>query len=73
MSHLIDVDQPLQFMPALALSDEQAVAVKQGQRLTVNESTQGMVRMYHGPCFLGLGELLLDGKLAPKKLFNLDD
>jgi len=72
MSCLIAVDQPLQFMPAVGLTADQAAAVKQGRRLAMSESIQGMVRMYSGPCFLGLGELLLDGKLAPKKLFNLD-
>jgi tRNA pseudouridine55 synthase len=29
--------------------------------------------MYHANVFLGLGEMLLDDKLAPKKLFNLDN
>lgn len=72
MTQLLAVDQPLQFMPAVALTANQAAAVKQGRRLAMSESVRGMVRMYSGPCFLGLGELLLDGKLAPKKLFNLD-
>ena len=71
-SRLLAVDQPLQFMPAVALDDNQAVAVKLGQRPTIGGVVQGLVRMYSGPCFLGLGEMLLDGKLAPKKLFNLD-
>jgi len=56
----------------VGLTADQAAAVKQGRRLAMSESVRGMVRMYSGPCFLGLGELLLDGKLAPKRLFNLD-
>jgi tRNA pseudouridine55 synthase len=28
--------------------------------------------MYHAAVFLGLGEMLLDGKIAPKKLFNMN-
>ena len=34
------------------------------------ETIQGMVRMYSEQVFLGLGEMLLDGKLLPKKIFN---
>jgi len=69
---LIDVDKPLEAMPAVHLSSEQAGCIRQGQRLIVNESIQGMVRMYYEQVFLGLGEMLLDGKLAPKKLFRLN-
>ncbi len=69
---LIAVDKPLETMPAIHLSSEQAGCIRQGQRLTVNESIQGMVRMYCEQVFLGLGEMLLDGKLAPKKLFHLN-
>ncbi|MGR9043846.1 MAG: tRNA pseudouridine(55) synthase TruB [Gammaproteobacteria bacterium] len=72
-ARLLAVDLPLQNMPAVTLSDNQAAAVRQGRRLTLEGTITGLVRMYCGPCFLGLGEMLLDGKLAPKKLFNLDD
>ncbi|MGR9115043.1 MAG: tRNA pseudouridine(55) synthase TruB, partial [Gammaproteobacteria bacterium] len=72
ISHLLAVDQPLQFMPAVALTADQAVAVKHGRRLVLDEVVRGQVRMYNGSCFLGLGEMLLDGKLAPRKLFNLN-
>ncbi|PKM12494.1 MAG: tRNA pseudouridine(55) synthase TruB [Gammaproteobacteria bacterium HGW-Gammaproteobacteria-3] len=72
-ARLLAVDRPLQFMPEVKLSPKQAAAVKQGQRFRFDDSIRGMVRMYDGSRFLGLGELLLDGKLAPKKLFDLDD
>jgi tRNA pseudouridine55 synthase len=29
--------------------------------------------MYHEGVFLGLGEMGLDGKIAPKKLFNMNN
>jgi tRNA pseudouridine55 synthase len=32
----------------------------------------GTVRMYSQQTFLGLGEILLNDKLAPKKIFNLN-
>ncbi|MGZ8185291.1 MAG: tRNA pseudouridine(55) synthase TruB [Methylobacter sp.] len=71
---LIKVDAPLNAIPAIQLSDEQATRIKYGQSLIYKkESFQGMVRMYNSELFLGLGEMLLDGKLAPKKLFNLSN
>jgi tRNA pseudouridine55 synthase len=70
---LIDVDKPLESMPAVQLSESDAIRIKQGQALKIQEVLPGMVRMYHAKVFLGLGEMLLDGKLAPKKLFNLND
>ncbi len=69
---LIDVDKPLEMMPAVRVSCEQADCIRQGQQLYLNGSVPGMVRMYCGQVFLGLGEMLLDGKLAPKKLFHLN-
>lgn len=68
---LIPADKPLDSMPAVELSDEQADCIKQGQRLMLGKPLKGLVRMYSGRQFLGLGEMLLDGKLAPKKLFNM--
>ncbi len=98
---LINVDKPLEALPAVQLSDEQATCIKYGQSLDLLppfdklrtgldeallnvaeglkangtsaslESGQSTVRMYNDAVFLGLGEMLLNGKLAPKKLFNL--
>jgi len=82
---LINVDKPLEAIPAVRLSDQQAACIKYGQSLnflpfaeaglngsdTSPEKRQGTVRMYNDAVFLGLGEMLMDGKLAPKKLFNL--
>ncbi|HBA66052.1 MAG TPA: tRNA pseudouridine(55) synthase TruB [Methylococcaceae bacterium] len=71
MNRLIPVDKPIDSIPAVDLSEEQANAIKQGQSLTLKNSLEGPVRMYMGRQFLGLGEMFLDGKLAPKKLFNM--
>ena len=77
---LIDVDKPLESLPCTHLSDEQAIAIKYGQSINFNGTPdrisglwQGTVRMYHAAVFLGLGEMLLDGKIAPKKLFNMNN
>ncbi len=77
---LIKVDQPLEALPSVQLSDEQAIAIKYGQSINRlrcpdggSGTWQGTVRMYHDAVFLGLGEMLLDGKIAPKKLFNMNN
>ncbi|MGR9085477.1 MAG: tRNA pseudouridine(55) synthase TruB [Gammaproteobacteria bacterium] len=70
---LIDVDSPLQFLPAVRLSDQQAKSIRFGQSIDGEKLPQGNVRLYHQTAFLGLGEMLLNGKLAPRKLFNLNE
>ncbi|MEQ1560014.1 MAG: tRNA pseudouridine(55) synthase TruB [Methyloglobulus sp.] len=72
-SALIKVDVPLQTLPAVYLDDHQALNIQQGQLINRSESLNGAVRMYHGATFLGLGEMRLDGKLAPKKIFNMNE
>jgi tRNA pseudouridine55 synthase len=77
---LINVDKPLEALPTVQLSTEQAVLIKYGQSINLPvfpgssyRTTQGTVRMYQAAVFLGLGEMLMDGKLAPKKLFNMNN
>ena len=89
---LINVDKPLEALPAVQLSEQQAICIKHGQSLELLppfdklrtgfderrasaslETKQGTVRMYSDAVFLGLGEMRLDGKLAPKKLFNMNN
>ena len=77
---LINVDKPLEALPAVELSAEQAVLIKYGQSINLPALSsssprmmQGAVRMYQAAVFLGLGEMLMDGKLAPKKLFNMNN
>jgi tRNA pseudouridine55 synthase len=73
MATLIAVDDPLQAMPAVYLNGPQTTAIKFGQALDLEVDRRGSVRMYGATEFLGLGEIRLDGKLAPKKLFNMND
>jgi tRNA pseudouridine55 synthase len=54
------------------LSDTQTIAINYGQTIPFETKGAGTVRLYHETLFLGLGEMLLDGKIAPKKLFNLN-
>ncbi len=73
LEKLIAVDLPLQKLPSVALDEQQTIRIKQGQALTLENNSFGSVRMYHADEFLGLGEIGLNGKLLPKKLFFLSD
>ena len=73
-SILISVDQPLQFMPAIQISQTDADLVQQGQRIPAPAANNevGFCRLYHAGQFLGLGEMLMDAKIQPRKLFKLN-
>ena len=73
LATLKPVDATLQTMPAVFLNEAQATAIKYGQIFELDQDLRGSVRLYDATTFLGLGEMRLDGKLAPKKLFNLND
>lgn len=69
---LLSVDKPLEAMPLIQLSSNQAQLIKRGQAVNMQPTTtQGMVRMYSDHIFLGWGELLSNGQLTPKRVFNL--
>ena len=72
MQCLIAVDAPLRQLPAVNLSAEQATSINHGRQIRIDGHAPGAVRMYSEQTFLGLGEILLNDKLAPKKLFNLN-
>jgi tRNA pseudouridine55 synthase len=69
---LIAADKPLHGLPALQLTEDQATRINYGQSIDWQDSFLGTVRLYRDSDFLGLGEILLDGKLAPTRLFNLN-
>ncbi|PPD31487.1 MAG: tRNA pseudouridine(55) synthase TruB [Methylomonas sp.] len=69
---LIAVDAPLSDIPAISLTPEQAININHGQQILFTGQPMGTVRMYSQQTFLGLGEILLNDKLAPKKIFNLN-
>jgi len=70
---LIPVDMPLSSLPAVSLSTDQAVNICHGRQIEISGHVPGTVRMYSEQAFLGLGEILLNDKLAPKKLFNMNN
>lgn len=73
LEKLYAVDMPLAEIPAIELSQEQSLRIKQGQQIEFLSSITGSVRIYCQRVFLGLGEMSLNGKLVPKKIFNLDE
>lgn len=70
---LLAVDVPLQTLAAVQLSREQATAIQYGQPIDFAGQQSGSIRLYYNGLFLGLGEMALNDKLAPKKIFNLTD
>lgn len=75
---LIRVDEPLEHMPLVSLTNHQATAINYGQSIEFKMpdelssiNTPTLIRMYQDDIFLGLGEMGLDGRIAPKKLFNM--
>ena len=69
---LLGVDSVLQDMPAVHLVDPVAYYLCQGQPVMVPRApTSGMLRIYtEEGRFLGVGEVLEDGRVAPKRLLT---
>ena len=73
-ANLIACDKPLEKLPALHLSEQQAKAISYGQDIDIeSQKSESDYRLYADGLFLGLGEYGINGKLHPKKLFNLND
>lgn len=73
-SQLIAVDKPLQLIPAFTISQSDANLVLQGQQISVPKEgvAPGLCRLYQQQQFLGLGEVLMNAKIQPRKLFKLN-
>ena len=70
--HLLRPDKALTALPGVTLDAEQGLKFRGGQAVTpAEESSSGLVRAY-GPDddFLGVGEWLPDGRLAPRRVFQ---
>jgi tRNA pseudouridine55 synthase len=63
-------DCAVQDLPEVRLPEETAVYLKQGQAVLVRHlPTSGLVRLYDREEFIGIGTILEDGRVAPKRLF----
>jgi len=67
---LLPMDCVLGNIPAVHLSESMAFYMRQGQAITVPRApTQGLVRLYdQRDMFLGVGTILDDGRVGPKRL-----
>ena len=69
-AELLGIDSVLQDMPSIHLVESVAFYLCRGQPVMVPKApTRGMLRIYTGDKrFLGVGEVLEDGRVAPKRL-----
>ncbi|MBI1733341.1 MAG: tRNA pseudouridine(55) synthase TruB [Gammaproteobacteria bacterium] len=70
---LLGTDSIMRDAPALVLQEAVAFYLRQGQPVLVPRSpTEGRVRLYNeAGQFIGAGEVLDDGRIAPRRLFRL--
>ncbi|MCU7920643.1 MAG: tRNA pseudouridine(55) synthase TruB [Candidatus Thiodiazotropha sp. (ex Dulcina madagascariensis)] len=70
---LLPLESALAEWPEVALSADAAFYMKQGQPILVpNAPTSGWVRLYANKTdFLGVGQILDDGRVAPKRLMQV--
>jgi tRNA pseudouridine55 synthase len=63
-------DSAVQDLPEVRLPEETAAWLKHGQAVLVRHlPTSGLVRLYDREEFIGIGTILDDGRVAPKRLF----
>jgi tRNA pseudouridine55 synthase len=72
--HLLPIDSALVDWPKVQLSGDTAFYVKVGQAVVVPHApTSGWVRLYtKDKGFFGVGQILPDGKVAPRRLIALE-
>ncbi len=72
---LLPMDLVVQDFPAVSLNTDMAFYVRQGQAVLVPKApTEGLVRLYASENdFLGMGYILEDGRVAPKRLINCSE
>jgi tRNA pseudouridine55 synthase len=72
-SILLPVDSIIREMPEVILADSVSHYLENGQAVIVPHApTEGMLRIYNeNRDFLGVGEVLDDGRVAPRRLVNL--
>jgi tRNA pseudouridine55 synthase len=69
-AHICPTESALLQWPEVRLSPDAAFYLKQGQAVVVPHApTNGWVRLYApDQCFLGMGQILDDGRVAPKRM-----
>jgi tRNA pseudouridine55 synthase len=70
---LLDMHTALSSWQEIHLTEELAYYVRQGQAIQVSHApTQGLVKLFINKEFIGVGEILDDGRIAPRRLINLN-
>jgi tRNA pseudouridine55 synthase len=68
---LLPMDQALADWPEVRLNADSAYFIRQGQPVQVPRApVQGWVRIYAEQGFLGIGEIMDDGRVAPRRLLD---
>jgi tRNA pseudouridine55 synthase len=69
---LLPMEEALANWPAIHLTADASFYIRQGQPVLVPQApTTGMVRLFDaGKSFIGVGIVLDDGRIAPKRLLN---
>ncbi|MEJ2761274.1 MAG: tRNA pseudouridine(55) synthase TruB [Gammaproteobacteria bacterium] len=69
---LLSVDTVIREMPEVEMAETVAYYLKQGQPVIIPHApTEGLLRIYTDThVFLGVGEVLDDGRIAPRRLIN---
>lgn len=66
-------DQAIDHLPAVRLPSASALYVRQGQAVQTRPlPAEGLVRLYDENEFIGIGEVLDDGRVAPRRLMKED-
>jgi tRNA pseudouridine55 synthase len=69
---LLPMESALLHWPSVCLSDEMAFFIRRGQPVVVSKAPKGdMVKLYSArDRFLGIGRVMEDGRIAPRRLVN---
>ncbi len=66
---LLDMDRAVEHLPEVVLPQLSAGFIKQGQPVLIKHlPADGLVRLYEGRQFIGIGSILDDGRVAPRRM-----
>lgn len=69
--HILPIEQALADWPEIQLTEDSAFYLNRGQAIQVAKApTSGLVRLSANQRFIGIGEILEDGRVAPRRLLK---
>jgi len=70
---MLEIDSGIDDWPIVELDADSAYYIKLGQPVQIARApTEGLVRIYDGDDFIGIGKINDDGRVAPKRMMNLN-